>query len=138
MSLERFKKAQEEDYETALAEIRSGRKRSHWMWYIFPQIDGLGYSFTARYYAIQNLDEAKAYLHDPLLSDHLNEICESLLSLKESDPYRIFGSPDDLKLCSSMTLFEQADPDNPVFGEVLDRYYQGKRDQKTLNILKEK
>lgn len=137
MDLERFRRAQAEDYETALAEIRGGRKRSHWMWYIFPQYRGLGYSSTSQYYAIQSIEEARAYMKDPVLGKHMNEICEALLNLDECDPYRVFGSPDDLKLCSSMTLFEQADPDNPVFGRVLEKFYRGKRDQRTLNLLKQ-
>lgn len=134
--LRRFLKAQETDYDMALSEIRSGRKRSHWMWYIFPQIHGLGCTGISQYYSIQSLQEAKDYIHDPVLGRHLVEISNALLELKISDPHRLFGSPDDMKLRSCMTLFEVADPDEPVFGKVLDKYYGGRRDQRTLEILK--
>ncbi|MGI6536322.1 MAG: DUF1810 domain-containing protein [Eggerthellaceae bacterium] len=133
--LSRFLDAQERDYETALGEIRAGRKRTHWMWYIFPQIDGLGRTPTARYYAIKDLGEARAYLAHPVLGPRLLEISQALLALRESDPHRIFGSPDDLKLCSCMTLFETADAQQPVFRRVLEKYYNGRRDDKTLHIL---
>lgn len=133
--LERFKKAQKSSYDTALKEIKNGRKKSHWMWYIFPQIQGLGYSPTARYYAIQNIDEAREYLADPVLGPRLTEICEAALAAASSDPGEVFGYPDDLKLCSSMTLFEAANPENKIFGKVLDKYFSGKRDENTLEIL---
>jgi uncharacterized protein (DUF1810 family) len=134
-NLKRFRDAQEQDYQEALAEVKHGRKRSHWMWYIFPQIHGLGYSNISRYYAIQNLQEAEEFLKDPMLGKNLYEICEALLVLKTDDPHEVFGSPDDIKLLSSMTLFEQADPDNKIFAEVIDKFYNGRRDQKTLEIL---
>lgn len=134
--LNRFRDAQKTDYETALSEIRAGRKRSHWMWYIFPQIHDLGYSSISQYYSIGSLQEAKDYLKNPVLGGHLNEISEALLSLKTDDPYEVFGSPDYLKLLSCMTLFEQADPGNKVFSKVIDKFYGGRRDQKTLEILK--
>lgn len=134
--LKRFRDAQAQDYETALSEIRSGRKRSHWMWYIFPQIHDLGFSSISQYYAIRNLQEAKDYLKDPVLGEHLNEISEALLELPTDDPYEVFGSPDDMKLWSCMTLFEKADPENKVFPQVIEKYYGGRRDQKTLEILK--
>lgn len=133
--LERFRRAQAADYAQALSEIRAGRKRSHWIWYIFPQIHGLGYSSTSRYYAIRNLEEAKEYLNDPVLGPHLLEISRALLDLETNDPHQVFGSPDDLKLLSCMTLFEQADPENEVFGQVIDKFYGGRRDKKTLKIL---
>ena len=109
--LSRFHKAQQGSYETALAEIRSGRKCSHWIWYIFPQIQGLGFSSTAQYYAIENLEEAKAYLADPVLRERLLEISNALLALDSCDPSEVMGYPDDLKLRSSMTLFSLAEPE---------------------------
>lgn len=133
--LQRFKDAQKNDYELALREIKSGRKRSHWMWYIFPQIHGLGRTSISEYFSIKNLQEAREYLKDPVLGTRLVEISKALLDLSTSDPQAVFGSPDDLKLRSCMTLFEKADPENPVFGKVLDRYYNGQRDQRTLEIV---
>ena len=133
--LSRFLEAQKNSYDTALREIRAGRKRSHWMWYIFPQIRGLGYSAMAQHYAIRNLGEAREYLQHPLLGPRLIEISEALLSLDESDPRRVMGSPDDLKLRSCMTLFQCAAPDQPVFGKVLDKFYGGQPDGRTLEIL---
>ena len=135
--LQRFKDAQRNDYEQALQEVKSGRKRTHWMWYIFPQIHGLGMTPISDYYSIRSLREAKDYLKDPVLGVRLVEISKALLELNTSDPHAVFGSPDDLKLRSCMTLFERADPQNPVFGDVLDKYYRGERDQRTLEILDE-
>ena len=135
--LTRFHKAQEHMYERALSEIRAGQKRSHWMWFIFPQIDGLGSSETARYYAIRDLQEAKDYLADPVLGKRLLEISEALLNIFSDDPEEVMGYPDELKLCSCMTLFEAADPTQAVFGKVLEKFYQGKRDEGTLDILRE-
>lgn len=135
--LQRFKDAQRNDYEQALQEVKSGRKCTHWMWYIFPQIRGLGMTPISDYYSIRSLREAKDYLKDPVLGARLVEISKALLELNTSDPNAVFGSPDDLKLRSCMTLFERADPQNPVFGDVLDKYYRGKRDQRTLEILDE-
>ena len=126
--LDRFLTAQSRDYTTALREIRSGRKRSHWIWYIFPQVAGLGMSSTSQYYAISGLDEARAYLREPTLRAHL-------LALEESDPSAVFGFPDDLKLRSSMTLFAAAEPDEPVFAAVLDQFFGGQPDPRTLQIL---
>ena len=134
--LDRFVKAQKYDYETALQEIRAGRKRSHWIWYIFPQIAGLGRSSTAKYYAIQNLEEAKAYMQVDSLREHLLEISGVLLELEANDPLRVMGSPDDLKMHSSMTLFAIAAPEYDVFRKVLDKFYGGRMDQNTLRILK--
>src|SRR5690606_6710064 len=113
--------------------IRSGRKRSHWMWYIFPQIKGLGFSETSRYYAIQDLEEAKAYLNDPILGFRLREITAELLKLNESDAHKIFGSPDDLKLKSCMTLFAMVNaPEANDFKKVLDKFFNGRTDEITL------
>ena len=134
--LTRFKEAQDRDYEAALAEIKGGRKRSHWMWYIFPQIAGLGSTDISKHYAIKNLQEATDYLMDQELGYRLTEICKALLALDTDDAHYIFGSPDDLKLRSSMTLFEAVPATFPVFGQVLDKFYNGERDQQTLQRLK--
>ena len=133
--LKRFKDAQAYSYNAALQEIRKGRKRSHWMWYIFPQIQGLGQSAISRRYAIADLQEAKEYLQDEVLGSRLEEISRAALELETNDPLEVFGYPDNLKLRSSMTLFEAADPDNELFGKVLDKYFNGDRDTLTLNIL---
>ena len=135
--LSRFLKAQEHDYARALQEIQSGRKRSHWMWYIFPQIQGLGFSSTAQYYAIEDLQEAKDYLAHPVLGARLKEISSALLDLEGLSASEIFGYPDDLKLRSSMTLFRLADLDCDVFREVLDKYYDGVPDNRTVRIVQE-
>ena len=132
--LSRFLKAQEQDYGQALREIRSGRKRSHWMWYIFPQIQGLGFSPTAQYYAIRDLQEARDYLAHPVLGTRLKEISSALLDLDGLSASEIFGYPDDLKLRSSMTLFRMADLNEPVFLEVLEKYYDGKPDARTVEL----
>ena len=133
--LERFVKAQNHNYQDALEEIRNGRKKSCWMWYVFPQISGLGRSAMAKKYELQSLAEAKAYLDHPILSTRLQEICEAALVVDCSDAGIVFGSPDDLKLRSSMTLFEQAAPENPVFGMMLDKFFGRERDELTLPIL---
>ncbi len=134
-NLQRFKDAQQRDYQTALAEIRNGRKQSHWMWYIFPQMAGLGHSTMSAYYGIRGLEEARAYLDDPVLGGHLKEICQALLQIDGSSAGEIFGWPDDIKLRSSMTLFAVAAGGESVFRKVLDRYFDGKRDPKTLKLL---
>ena len=136
-SLNRFKEAQTHAYDQALSEIRRGRKTGHWMWYVFPQLRGLGRSGTADYYGIVDLEEAKAYLDDPILGPRLTEISEALMQLEEKDAGRIFGYPDELKLRSCMTLFEAASPRNDnVFSRVLDAFYNGERDGRTLELLK--
>lgn len=134
-TIKRFLDAQESSYETALSEIRAGRKRSHWIWYIFPQIDGLGRSSTACYYAVKDMAEAKEYLAHPVLRQRLLEISEALLVLDAHDPLAVMGSPDDMKLKSSMTLFALAEPECQVFRKVLDKYYGGKMDSRTIKIL---
>lgn len=134
-NLQRFIDVQQRDYSTAYAEISQGRKHSHWMWYIFPQIEGLGMTSTSVFYSIKSLAEAKAYIAHPYLGDNLKKICRVLLSLDENDPYKIFDSPDYLKLRSSMTLFAEANPEEDVFQKVLDKYYGGKKDERTLEIL---
>lgn len=133
-SLDRFLVAQEHSYDTALREIRAGRKRSHWMWYIFPQIAGLGMSYTAQLYSIQDISEARDYIAHPVLGARLIEISRALLTLDSSDATAVMGYPDDLKLCSCMTLFKQVS-DDPVFGAVLDKFYGGRADTRTLTIL---
>lgn len=132
--LERFVKAQERNYSTALTEIKSGKKQTHWIWYIFPQIKGLGHSETAQYYSIQNANEAQAYLNNEYLHNNLIEICNELLKLKTNDPMEVMGFPDNLKLCSSMTLFHLVAPKETIFKQVLDKYYNGKLDEKTIRL----
>jgi uncharacterized protein (DUF1810 family) len=134
--LDRFVTAQNGVYDHALAEIRSGRKRTHWMWFIFPQIDGLAMSATSKKYAIRSLDEARAYLDHPILGPRLIECCETLLALQGLTAAQIFGYPDDLKLRSSMTLFSMADSTRPVFQSVLDKYFAGAPDERTVLIVK--
>ncbi|WP_300970744.1 DUF1810 domain-containing protein [Thiocapsa sp.] len=133
--LNRFLRAQEHDYAPALAEIRSGRKRTHWMWYIFPQLDGLGFSETARRYAIRGLDEAWAYLEHPVLGPRLVECAEVVLAVQGRSAREIFGTPDDLKLRSCVTLFAEVSPAGSVFRRVLEVYFGGEADGKTLRLL---
>ena len=135
INLERFINAQKHDYQIALSEIKSGRKRSHWMWYIFPQVQGLGFSETSKFYAINDLDEATEFLKHPVLGSRLIDICNVLLTLPGNDANAIFGSPDDLKLKSSMTLFASLENSNAVFQNVLDKFFNGARDIKTLRII---
>jgi uncharacterized protein (DUF1810 family) len=132
VDLERFVTAQDGTYPTALAELRAGRKRSHWMWFVFPQIAGLGSSPTAQRYAIADLAEARAYLAHPVLGPRLVEASRALTSLDATDPVAVLGSIDALKLRSSMTLFAHADPDEPVYAAVLAQYYAGAEDEATL------
>ena len=135
MTLQRFLDAQDGVYEQALAELRAGRKRSHWMWFVFPQIAGLGHSSTAVYYAIADLAEARAYLAHPLLGARLAECAGALLGVTGRTAHEILGSPDDLKLRSSMTLFAQVAGPDSVFRRVLERYYGGEADARTLDLL---
>ncbi len=135
MSLQRFLDAQEGIYQQALAELRAGRKRTHWMWFVFPQLAGLGHSATAVHYAIADLAEAQDFLAHPLLGARLEECARALLEVRGRTAHDILGSPDDLKLRSSMTLFaEVAGPDS-VFQRVLERYYGGEADARTLALL---
>ena len=134
--IERFVKAQDEVYSQALEEIKSGRKRSHWMWFIFPQIKGLGLSYKAIFFSIKDAEEAKEYLAHPLLGYRLREISQALLELKTDNPLEIFGGIDTKKLRSCMTLFDFVEP-NSVFDKVLMKFFKGKRDDITLNILAE-
>lgn len=135
-NLQRFLDAQENDYDRALAEIRQGRKRSHWMWYIFPQIAGLGFSETAKFYALTDLNEAQAYLDHPLLGNRLIDISSVFLTINGKPANAILGSPDDLKMKSCMTLFSLLPNADPVFQAVLDKFYNGSRDEKTLAIVR--
>jgi uncharacterized protein (DUF1810 family) len=132
-NLQRFIDAQERAYPIAIGEIKRGRKQSHWMWYIFPQIQGLGFSETSRFYAIKNLEEAAAYLDHDVLGKRLLEICDALLALTGNNANNIFGSPDDVKLKSSMTLFSILKP-NEVFQQVLDKFFNGTKDEETIRI----
>ena len=132
--LGRFKTAQDKDFETALNEIAAGKKRTHWIWYIFPQLKDLGFSDFAVYYGIQDLDEAKAYIEDKMLGGNLIKITEALLEHKGKNIVRIFGRTDAVKVRSCMTLFEKVS-DSEVFPEVLEAFYDGERDEKTLELL---
>ena len=134
-NLDRFVKAQRVDYQTALSEIKKGRKRSHWMWYIFPQLKGLGRSPTSEFYGIASLEEAAAFLEDPYLGGNLREICSALTVLATSNAREVFGVPDDMKLKSSMTLFAHACSSNQIFLDVLEKYSQGQQDTQTLKLL---
>lgn len=133
--LNRFVEAQRDAYPRALEEIRKGRKTTHWIWYIFPQLTQLGHSFNARYYGISGREEAIAYLEDPLLSKNLIEISEVLLSLPTDNPEEVLGYVDSMKLRSSMTLFEAVSEDETVFTEILEKFYGGQRDELTLRFL---
>ena len=126
--LSRFIDAQESDYRSALTEITAGRKRSHWMWYIFPQYDGLGFSSTSIHYAIKSPAEAVAYLEHPILGSRLRECVDALLAVTDRTAHEVFGSPDDMKLKSSMTLFAHVSPEGSAFEQVLDGYFGGERD----------
>jgi len=134
-SLQRFLDAQRTDYPTALAEITAGRKRSHWMWYIFPQMRGLGFSDMAHRYGIRDAAEAAAYLAHPVLGQRLIEISRALVALSGSNATSIMGSPDDMKLRSSMTLFGAVPGADAVFQAVLDKFFGGAKDAKTVQLL---
>ena len=135
-SLDRFVKAQERMYQVALKEIREGQKRSHyWMWYIFPQLRGLGTSSMAHTYGISGLDEAKAYLEHPWLSGRLYELCVSLLQHKDKSAYDIFGDIDEMKLKSSMTLFALTSENYTIFDQVLEQFFEGEMDEVTVKLI---
>lgn len=133
--LARFLDAQARDYEQAMSEIRRGRKQSHWMWYVFPQLVGLGASPTSVFYAIKTVDEARAYLAHPVLGTRLVSSMRAVLGVDGRSALQIFGSPDDMKLRSCATLFASISPDGSVFAQVLDRYFDGQADEKTLRLL---
>lgn len=135
MDVNRFVTAHEKSFIPAFNELSAGKKRSHWMWYIFPQITGLGFSLTAEYYAIKNIEEAKAYMQHPILQAHMIELCSILLELDTNDAHKVFGYPDNLKLHSSMTLFAIACPEYDVFQLILNKYFEGNKDKNTLDIL---
>lgn len=135
IDLSRFVDAQAEVYDAALSELRAGRKKSHWMWFIFPQLAGLGSSETSRFYAIKSIREAEAYMRHPTLGPRLIECTEALLEFHDRSARDIFGSPDDMKLRSCMTLFASITPRGFVFDMVIDRYFNGERDSKTLDLL---
>jgi len=132
--LTRFVQAQERDYEQAISEIRNGRKRSHWMWYIFPQVEGLGFSPTSQHYAIKSIAEAEAYLRHPVLGPRLLECARATLALHGPSASDVFGSPDDMKLRSCATLFASVSPPGSVFEQLLDQYFGGEPDDKTLAL----
>ncbi len=133
--LSRFVRAQQDDYERALSEITNGQKRTHWMWYIFPQLDGLAFSPTAKRYAIKSVEEARAYLEHPILGPRLLNCAEAVVGVEGRSAAEIFGSPDDLKLKSCATLFSSVAPPGSVFDRLLEKYYRGQRDGKTLELL---
>ena len=133
--LSRFHKAQDYFYGAALREIRRGHKQTHWMWFVFPQLRGLGHSYNATYYGIENLNEAKAYLADPILGARLREISAALTALEGDNPVRVMGPIDAVKLRSSMTLFLAASDGEAIFQKVLDKYFAGERDPATLELL---
>jgi len=133
--LSRFISAQDGVFDRVLEELKSGQKRSHWMWYIFPQADGLGYSATSKHYAIKSMEEARAYLNHPVLGSRLLECADTVLAIKGRSASDIFGYPDDLKLQSSMTLFASVAGPDSVFVRVLNKYFQGERDVRTLQLL---
>lgn len=133
--LDRFVQAQDRVHAQVMAELTAGRKRSHWMWFVFPQLAGLGRSDTARFYGLADIREARAYGAHPVLGARLKTCSEAVLAHRRLDAHRIFGSPDDLKLCSCMTLFEVALPREPVFDAVLAHFYGGTRDAATLALL---
>ena len=136
-SLKRFEDAQENMYQIALKEIVNGKKESHWMWYIFPQLFGLGKSEMAIYYAINNLEEAKAYLENDILRERLLFLVDILVNLETNDAVEVFGFPDNLKFWSSMTLFNYANPSEPLFKMALDKFFQGRLQLATIEILKD-
>jgi uncharacterized protein (DUF1810 family) len=133
--LARFVGAQDGVFAQALGEVRAGRKRTHWMWFIFPQLAGLGHSEMARHYGLASLDEAAAYLAHPVLGSRLEQITTAMLAIDPPDPHRVFGYPDELKLRSSLTLFALVPGADPVFRRALDRVFHGERDEITLRLL---
>ena len=135
--LDRFVRAQALDYDRAMSEILSGRKRSHWMWYVFPQFDGLGFSSTSRHYAIRSVAEAEAYLRHPVLGPRLLESAQAVLDVEGRSALEVFGSPDDLKLRSCATLFACVSPPGSVFERLLAKYFGGERDDRTLRLMRQ-
>jgi uncharacterized protein (DUF1810 family) len=136
VSLERFVTAQAQIYPRVLAELQAGRKQSHWMWFIFPQIAGLSGSYRGQLYAIQSLEEAQEYLAHPVLGARLRECSQAVMAVEGNTAHQIFGSPDDLKFRSCLTLFAQVAPDEPLFADLLDKYFDGEADELTLQKLR--
>lgn len=134
--LNRFISAQAGAYSAVLTELKAGNKRSHWMWFVFPQLDGLGSSITAKHYAIKSLDEAREYLQHPVLGIRLRESTETVLAVEDRTASEIFGHPDDLKFKSSMTFFQLAASQESIFSAALEKYFDGERDSLTLRLLK--
>ncbi len=134
-NLARFIEAQSYSYDNALRELRNGRKTSHWMWYIFPQLKGLGHSYNSNYYGLSGKDEAISYLENPILSERLRNVCSVIVGLDTSDARSVFGGIDSHKLRSSMTIFDLVSP-NDVFASVLDKYFDGCRDRRTIELIK--
>ena len=134
-NIERFISAQEQDYDTALHEVKNGRKQGHWIWYIFPQIAGLGASSTSQYYAIADMTEAKEYLANPILRAHLTEISTALLELSTDNAESVFGYLDAMKVRSSMTLFKHADEGCEIWNAVLEKFFGGQEDWRTLSLI---
>lgn len=134
-NLERFLSAQRNTYQQALAEIKNGRKQGHWMWFIFPQLAGLGFSETSKLYAIKNREEAKLYMENMILGSRLIEISKALLDIEDKTANQVFGCPDDLKLKSCMTLFSELNMAQPVFKAVLSKYFNGEKDTETLRLI---
>jgi len=134
-TLNRFLDAQAADYQSALAEISNGSKTGHWMWYIFPQVQGLGFSKISRFYALRDLQEAQDYFDHPILGHRLVEISTVLFELKSNDAFKIFGNPDELKLNSCMTLFSSLVHTHPIFQQVIDKFFEGSKDEKTLTLI---
>jgi uncharacterized protein (DUF1810 family) len=133
--LQRFVRAQEDHYDEALAEIRGGLKRSHWMWYIFPQFDGLGHSSTSKRYSVKSVGEAKAFLAHPVLGRRLLECAEAAVGVAGRSAAQIFGYPDDLKLRSCATLFASVSPPGSTFDRIIEKYFQGEPDDRTLRLI---
>lgn len=133
-NLERFLQAQDKTYPYALKELQNGHKRSHWMWFIFPQMRGLGHSRISNYYGISGIEEAKAYIENPILNQRLREVCETILALETEDANEVFGGIDSLKLKSSMTLFDMVAPDD-IYSKVLDKFFEGKRCKSTQQLI---
>jgi uncharacterized protein (DUF1810 family) len=138
LTLERYIKAQASIYPRALGELKRGHKQSHWMWYVFPQIAGLGHSAMSHSYAIQSVEEAREYLAHPVLGARLRECCQAVMALEGRSAHEIFRSPDDLKFRSCLTLFAQAAPEETLFRDLLERYFGGKADAATLELLAER
>jgi len=134
-NLSRFVEAQQNEYHQVLQELRNGKKTTHWMWFIFPQIEGLGQSSTAKYYSIKTIDEAKEYLAHPILGARLLECTNAILKIENKTANEIFGYPDNAKLKSSMTLFNFVSPEHKEFSEVLKKYFAAEQDEKTISIL---